>query len=125
MLLLSWVIEYSWQENTTFGEWFLDPTVKELEMYFTKYDVKRLELYAQNMVDYHLIVDLLPSISRLYFLNQMDVQLSIVQSVSFISKSDILTLKDMPSSALDTECKLYLIFRLTNSARDIQLSNKL
>ena len=54
-------------------------------MYFTKYDVKRLELYAQNMVDYHLIVDLLPSISRLYFLNQMDVQLSIVQSVSFIS----------------------------------------
>ena len=85
MLLLSWVIEYSWQENTIFGEWFLDPTVKELEMYFTKYDVKRLELYAQNMVDYHLIVDLLPSISRLYFLNQMDVQLSIVQSVSFIS----------------------------------------
>ena len=85
MLLLSWVIEYSWQVNTTFGEWFLDPTVKELEMYFTKYDVKRLELYAQNMVDYHLIVDLLPSISRLYFLNQMDVQLSIVQSVSVIS----------------------------------------
>lgn len=53
-----------------------------METYFTRYDVKRLELYAQNMVDYHLIVDLLPSISRLYFLNQMDIQLSIVQSVS-------------------------------------------
>lgn len=60
----------------------VDPTVQEMETYFTRYDVKRLELYAQNMVDYHLIVDLLPSISRLYFLNQIDIQLSIVQSVS-------------------------------------------
>ena len=94
-------------------------------MYFTKYDVKRLELYAQNMVDYHLIVDLLPSISRLYFLNQMDIQLSIVQSVSFISLTDILTVKDMLSSALDTKWKLNLTVWLTNSARDVQLSNKL
>lgn len=58
-----------------------------METYFTRYDVKRLELYAQNMVDYHLIVDLLPSISRLFFLNQMDIQLSIVQSVSQIIDS--------------------------------------
>jgi N-acetyltransferase 10 len=61
----------------------VDMSVRELEMYFTKYDVKRLELYSQNMVDYHLIVDLLPAISRLYFLNQINVQLSIVQSVRF------------------------------------------
>lgn len=52
----------------------------ELESYFTKYDIKRLELYAQNMVDYHLIVDLLPAIGRLYFLGQLDIHLSAVQS---------------------------------------------
>jgi len=34
------------------------------------------------MVDYHLIVDLLPTLSRLYFLDQLDVHLSAVQTVS-------------------------------------------
>lgn len=55
-------------------------TCTELEAHFTKYDVKRLELYAQNMVDYHLIVDLLPAISKLYFLGLIDTHLSVVQS---------------------------------------------
>lgn len=66
-----------------------------METYFTRYDVKRLELYAQNMVDYHLIVDLLPSISRLFFLNQMDIQLSIVQSVSQLIDSQAILLTFM------------------------------
>ena len=57
-------------------------TCTEFEAHFTKYDVKRLELYAQNMVDYHLIVDLLPAISKLYFLGLIDTHLSVVQSVS-------------------------------------------
>lgn len=73
----------------------VDPTVQEMETYFTRYDVKRLELYAQNMVDYHLIVDLLPSISRLFFLNQMDIQLSIVQSVSQLIDSQAILLTFM------------------------------
>ncbi|KAK3103722.1 hypothetical protein FSP39_021375 [Pinctada imbricata] len=51
----------------------------ELDVHLTKYDLRRLELYSQNMVDYHLIVDLLPTISRLYFLDRLDVHLSIVQ----------------------------------------------
>ncbi|KAI0242812.1 RNA cytidine acetyltransferase [Lamellibrachia satsuma] len=53
---------------------------KELDTYFTKYDLKRLELYSQNMVDYHLIMDLLPTISRLHFLHHIDVHLSAAQS---------------------------------------------
>lgn len=28
---------------------------------FSKYDLKRLELYTRNMADYHLITDLLPA----------------------------------------------------------------
>lgn len=58
-------------------------SLAELEAHFTKYDVKRLELYAQNMVDYHLVIDLLPAISRLFFLGLIDTHLSVVQSVSF------------------------------------------
>lgn len=55
-------------------------SLTELEAHFTKYDVKRLELYAQNMVDYHLVIDLLPAISRLFFLGLIDTHLSVVQS---------------------------------------------
>ncbi|XP_011312342.1 N-acetyltransferase 10 [Fopius arisanus] len=51
-----------------------------LDVYFTPYDLKRLEGYSKNMVDYHLIMDLLPALSRLYFLGLMgDTKLSAVQ----------------------------------------------
>lgn len=54
---------------------------EELEALFLPYDLKRLEMYSQNMVDYHLIMDLIPAISRLYFLNQLgDLALSAAQS---------------------------------------------
>uniref|UniRef100_A0A8C5ZBN0 RNA cytidine acetyltransferase n=1 Tax=Marmota marmota marmota TaxID=9994 RepID=A0A8C5ZBN0_MARMA len=53
----------------------------ELEALFLSYDLKRLEMYSRNMVDYHLIMDLIPAISRLYFLNQLgDLALSAAQS---------------------------------------------
>lgn len=48
----------------------------------TTYDVKRLEMYSNNLVDYHLITDLIPTLARLYFTNNLgDVQLSAVQAV--------------------------------------------
>ncbi|OAD62366.1 N-acetyltransferase 10 [Eufriesea mexicana] len=61
---------------------FLLALTKEiLDIYFTSYDLKRLTMYSNNMVDYHLIMDLLPSLARLYFLNMMgDTYLSAVQS---------------------------------------------
>ncbi|CAG2104312.1 unnamed protein product [Medioppia subpectinata] len=46
---------------------FKELTREELRLHLTLYDMKRLELYSQNLVDYHLIVDLLPTVSRLYF----------------------------------------------------------
>lgn len=79
----------------------------ELENYFTKYDVRRLELYAQNMVDYHLIVDLLPAIGRLYFLGQLDVHFSAVQSGMLLAMAlqhktvdDLEKELDLPASQL-------------------------
>ena len=43
-------------------------------------DVKRLESYAKNLVDYHVIVDLLPLVARLYFLRELPIHLSLGQA---------------------------------------------
>ncbi|KAH9479353.1 RNA cytidine acetyltransferase [Psilocybe cubensis] len=42
-------------------------TPQELAIRFTPFDLKRLESYANNMLDYHVILDLMPSIADLYF----------------------------------------------------------
>jgi N-acetyltransferase 10 len=58
----------------------------DLDVYLTKYDVKRLEMYSNNLVDYHLVMDLVPALARLYFLNRMgDTYFSAMQSVSEVS----------------------------------------
>lgn len=58
---------------------------EELEALFLPYDLKRLEMYSRSMVDYHLIMDMIPAISRLYFLNQLgDLALSAAQSVGHL-----------------------------------------
>ncbi|XP_034032144.1 RNA cytidine acetyltransferase isoform X2 [Thalassophryne amazonica] len=52
----------------------------ELAAHFSPYDLKRLELYSRSMVDYHLIMDLIPAVARIYFLGQIgDVSLSVAQ----------------------------------------------
>jgi N-acetyltransferase 10 len=35
------------------------------------YDLKRLESYANNMLDYHMILDLVPTLARAFFLHQL------------------------------------------------------
>ena len=39
-----------------------------LEFYVSAYDLKRLEAYAQNIVDHHLVADLVPAVARIHFL---------------------------------------------------------
>uniref|UniRef100_A0A671P8D7 RNA cytidine acetyltransferase n=1 Tax=Sinocyclocheilus anshuiensis TaxID=1608454 RepID=A0A671P8D7_9TELE len=52
----------------------------ELAATFTPYDLKRLEMYSRNMVDYHLIMDMIPVIARMFFLKQLgDITLSVAQ----------------------------------------------
>ncbi|CAO3636107.1 unnamed protein product [Cunninghamella echinulata] len=57
-------------------------TKSQLDLYFSPYDLKRLESYSNNMLDYHVIIDLVPTISELYFRGVLpkDVNLSGVQS---------------------------------------------
>ncbi|KAF6255647.1 GNAT acetyltransferase 2-domain-containing protein [Scenedesmus sp. NREL 46B-D3] len=44
------------------------------------YDLKRLQAYSSNLVDYHLILDLLPSLARLYLSGQLPATLSYGQA---------------------------------------------
>lgn len=80
----------------------------ELDLLLTKYDIKRLEMYCNNLVDYHLIMDLLPALARIYFLNQMgDTHLSAVQAAILLGLGlqhktvDVLATElDLPASQL-------------------------
>ncbi|XP_078540380.1 RNA cytidine acetyltransferase isoform X2 [Lissotriton helveticus] len=57
----------------------------ELEAVFIPYDLKRLEMYSRNMVDYHLIMDLIPVLSKMFFLQQLgDMNLSPAQSALLV-----------------------------------------
>jgi tRNA(Met) C34 N-acetyltransferase TmcA len=57
-------------------------TSEELSFLLTPFDVKRLKSYAQNSLDYHVIVDLLPTVALLYFEKRLgnEVRLSVIQS---------------------------------------------
>ncbi|KRY41141.1 N-acetyltransferase 10 [Trichinella spiralis] len=52
---------------------------KELAVYFTNHDLKRIEMYSRNLIDHHLIVDLVPSIGKLYFLGKLNINLNAVE----------------------------------------------
>eukprot|EP01126_Amoeba_proteus_P061075 TRINITY_DN8157_c0_g1_i2.p1 TRINITY_DN8157_c0_g1~~TRINITY_DN8157_c0_g1_i2.p1 ORF type:complete len:208 (-),score=49.28 TRINITY_DN8157_c0_g1_i2:134-757(-) len=43
-------------------------TKETLDLYFTADDVKRLAAYTNQMLDYHAVLDLVPSLARLIFL---------------------------------------------------------
>jgi N-acetyltransferase 10 len=61
-------------------------TKRELDSLYSPFDLKRLESYANNLLDYHVIVDLLPSISLLYFGGKLeDVKLSSVQGAILLA----------------------------------------
>ncbi|GLV37158.1 lethal (1) G0020 [Carabus blaptoides fortunei] len=78
-------------------------TATELDVYMTKYDIKRLEMYSNNLVDYHLIIDLIPTLARIYFLNQMgEVQISSVQSAILLG----IGLQHKTVDTLSTELEL-------------------
>ncbi|THH28263.1 hypothetical protein EUX98_g5927 [Antrodiella citrinella] len=54
----------------------------ELSYLLSPFDLKRLESYANNMLDYHVVLDLLPTVAQLYFEKRLgsEVRLSAVQS---------------------------------------------
>merc|ERR1712137_94206 len=59
----------------------------ELNYFLTVYDQKRLESYSHNLVDYHVIMDLLPAVGSLYFCGRLDSSLSPVQAAIILGLS--------------------------------------
>ncbi|KAF3919568.1 hypothetical protein ABW20_dc0102727 [Dactylellina cionopaga] len=59
----------------------------QLDEQFSPFDLKRLESYANNMLDHHVITDLVPLIATLYFTNKLpsSVKLSGVQSAILLA----------------------------------------
>eukprot|EP01028_Stygiella_incarcerata_P000310 TRINITY_DN10345_c2_g1_i1.p1 TRINITY_DN10345_c2_g1~~TRINITY_DN10345_c2_g1_i1.p1 ORF type:complete len:916 (-),score=243.44 TRINITY_DN10345_c2_g1_i1:253-3000(-) len=51
----------------------------EVDSTFSPYDLKRLEAYSKGLADYHVIVDMLPQIARLFFLDRFPVSMSLAQ----------------------------------------------
>jgi len=54
-------------------------TKEDLSTILSPFDLKRLESYANNMLDYHVILDLLPLIAELYFSDRLPLSVSGVQ----------------------------------------------
>lgn len=68
------------------GEKIRQLTRQQLDERLSPFDLKRLESYANNLLDYHVIVDLLPLIAYLYFTKQTeDVSLSSVQAAILLA----------------------------------------
>lgn len=62
-------------------------TREDIDAIMSPFDFKRLESYANNLLDYHVIVDLLPLISNIYFnkRTENDINLSSVQAAILLA----------------------------------------
>ncbi|KAI9828930.1 MAG: hypothetical protein M1826_005853 [Phylliscum demangeonii] len=62
-------------------------TAADLAALLTAYDLKRLDSYAHNMLDYHVILDLVPAIATLYFSGRIKagIRLSGVQAAILLA----------------------------------------
>lgn len=82
----------------------------QLNDIFSPYDLKRLESYANNLLDYHVILDLLPAIAQLYFTRGLkhsedsseELKLSTVQATILLG----IGLQKKEISDLEKELKL-------------------
>lgn len=74
--------------NVKYREAMKNPlTVAEIKFFLTNDDLSRLESYAHNLVDYHMIMDLIPQLSRLYFKRRLgEVSLSSLQEAILIGE---------------------------------------
>ncbi|CAB4252306.1 similar to Saccharomyces cerevisiae YNL132W KRE33 Essential protein, required for biogenesis of the small ribosomal subunit [Maudiozyma barnettii] len=79
----------------------------QLDDIFSPFDLKRLDSYSNNLLDYHVIVDLLPMLSILYFSGKMgdgvslsSVQCAILLAIGLQHKSidDITKELNLPSN---------------------------
>lgn len=87
------IVALSIDESTNAGQ-KLDSSIapaplakSELDPLLSPFDLKRLESYANNMLDYHVILDLIPTLANLYFVGRLkgSVKLSGVQQAILLA----------------------------------------
>eukprot|EP01103_Thecamoeba_quadrilineata_P004897 TRINITY_DN14772_c0_g1_i1.p1 TRINITY_DN14772_c0_g1~~TRINITY_DN14772_c0_g1_i1.p1 ORF type:complete len:1086 (+),score=284.98 TRINITY_DN14772_c0_g1_i1:469-3258(+) len=57
----------------------------EMDFNLTPYDLKRLTAFSKNQVEYHLVADLLPLLSRLFFMGKLRVELPSLQAAVLLA----------------------------------------
>jgi N-acetyltransferase 10 len=79
-------------------------TSDDLNSLLSPFDMKRLSSYTESMIDYHVIIDLLPPIAQLYFARRLgpDLTLSVAQQAILLA----LGLQRKPVEALEGELGL-------------------
>lgn len=62
-------------------------TKSELDALFTPFDLKRMESYANGLLDYHVVLDLIPTVAQLYFTGKLrsSTQLSGLQQAILLA----------------------------------------
>jgi len=62
-------------------------TLDELQHFLTSYDLRRLESYSNHLVDYHMILDLLPRVAQLFFSHRFgpSIKLSYTQAAILLA----------------------------------------
>ena len=61
-------------------------SLRLLKTYFTSYDLERMELYGKGVVDYHLIVDILPQMVKMIFTGELNIKgLSVQQKAILVA----------------------------------------
>jgi N-acetyltransferase 10 len=92
----------------TASDSFSPLTKSQLDTFLTPFDLKRLDSYANNMLDYHVILDLLPALASLYFIGRLSplhlsgVQTSLLLAIGLQRKTldDVATELNLPTSQL-------------------------
>lgn len=59
----------------------------ELRNLMSPFDLKRIESYSNNLLDYHVVLDLLPDLARMYFTDRFgpDVGMSVTQKTIMLA----------------------------------------
>lgn len=83
--MISWCAENPCTKPFLFFHLALSPG--DVSAIFTPFDLKRLQSYSNNMLDYHVVLDLLPSIASLYFTRRLgpDVSLASAQQAILLA----------------------------------------
>ena len=77
---------------------------EELNTQISPFDMKRLESYAESMIDYHVVLDLIPTLATLFFSNRLgaDCTLSPAQRAILLA----LGLQRKSVNAMERELRL-------------------